>query len=198
MREERRSSTLPDERECLGILQDAGCPERVIIHCCTVKTLALRIAELCGADHDLVSSGALLHDLGRCRDMGMRHAVIGAEMAEALGLSDELVEIIRRHIGAGIDEEEAEEMGLPPVDYFPRTLEQKVVAHADNLTWDNRLVPCRVTVEKLISRSRYRGAERIEMLHMELSELCGQDLDTLVASLGSHPEAEGPCQDLER
>ncbi len=196
MREEKRSSTHPNEGECLRILREAGCPERVIVHCCTVRTLAVGIADLCGADRGLVSSGAMLHDLGRCRDMGMRHAVIGAEMAADIGLSEELVEIIRRHIGAGIDAEEAQEMDLPPGDYFPRTLEQKVVAHADNLTSDNRLVPCRATVEKLISRCRYRGAERIEMLHLELSDLCGQDLDLLVASLGSHPELDGPCKDL--
>ena len=198
MKEEKLSSTPPSEEDCLRILQEAGCPERVIIHCCTVKTLAMRIAELCGADPGLVSSGALLHDLGRCRDMGMRHAVVGAEMAADMGLPEELVEIIRRHIGAGIDPEEAQEMGLPPGDYFPRTLEEKVVAHADNLTSDNHLVACRVTVEKLISRSRYRGAERIEMLHMELSETCGTDLDLLVASMGSQPEPEGPCRELER
>ncbi len=198
MREERRSSTHPNEDECLRILQEAGCPDRVIIHCCTVRTLAVRMADLCGADRGLVSSGAMLHDLGRCRDMGMRHAVIGAEMAAELGLPDDLVEVIRRHIGAGIDEEEAKEMGLPPGDYFPRTLEQKVVAHADNLTSDDRLVPCRVTVDKLISRYRYRGAERIEMLHLELSEVCGQDLDVLVASLGSNPDLEGPCEALKR
>ncbi len=198
MIEERRSSTHPNEEECLRLLQDADCPERVMVHCCTVRVMALSMADLCGADRELVSCGALLHDLGRCRDMGMRHAVIGADMAKELGLSDDLAEIIRRHIGAGIDPEEAQELGLPPGDYFPRTLEQKVVAHADNLTSDNRLVSCRVTVDKLISRSRYSGAERIEMLHLELSKLCGQDLDLLVASLGNHPELQGPCKGLER
>lgn len=192
----RRSSTYPNEASCLQMMQEEGCPERVITHCCTVHALAMGIARLCGADEALVSCGALLHDLGRCREMGISHAVVGAEMAEALGLPEEVVEIIRRHIGAGFDEEEVEEMGLPPGDYFPRTLEQKVVAAADNLTSDNRFVPCRFTVEKLISKSRYRGAERVELLHMELSSLCGQDLDDLALSLGMQPELEGPCKDL--
>ena len=42
-------------------------------------------------------------------------------------------EIIKRHIGAGISKEEARALGLPEDDYFPRSLEEKIVAHADNL-----------------------------------------------------------------
>ena len=33
-------STYPTESECLRILKDAGCKRRVIIHCCTVRTVA--------------------------------------------------------------------------------------------------------------------------------------------------------------
>ncbi len=190
------SSTFPDEAGCLRILREEGCSERVVVHCCTVRELALRVASLCGADVPTVSRGALLHDLGRCREMGITHAVVGASIAEGRGLAEELVEIIRRHIGAGIDEEEARELGLPPGDYFPRSLEQKVVAHADNLTSDNRLVPSGRTAEKLRSRGQLRAAERVEGLHSELSALCGRDLDSLVARMGRRPPLTGPCARL--
>ena len=33
-------STYPSESECIRILRDAGCKKRVIIHCCTVRTVA--------------------------------------------------------------------------------------------------------------------------------------------------------------
>ncbi len=190
------SSTFPDDEGCLRILREEDCSERVIIHCCTVRELAVRVAALCGADLATVSSGALLHDLGRCREMGMMHAAVGASMAEDRGLSDELVEIIRRHIGAGIDDEEARALGLPPGDYFPRNLEQKVVAHADNLTSDDRLVPSKATAEKLRSRGQHHAAERVEALHSELTGLCGRDLDSLTARIGRRPPLTGPCARL--
>lgn len=196
MNAEKRSSTYPDDSECLRILRKEGCSKRVMLHCCTVHALAVELARECGADQTLVSCGALLHDLGRCREMGIAHAVVGAEMSRELGLPDELTEIIRRHIGAGLDDDEVVEMGLPAGDYFPRTLEQKVVSAADNLTSDNRLVPCRVTVEKLIAKMRYRGAERVELLHLELSQICGRDLDEMVSALGPYPGMTGPCGEL--
>ena len=33
-------SNYPNESECIGILKNAGCTKRVIIHCCTVRTVA--------------------------------------------------------------------------------------------------------------------------------------------------------------
>lgn len=196
MKEGRLSSTYPDDFTCIRILGEAGCPKRVIVHCCTVREMAVHIADICAADRQLVSAGALLHDLGRCRDMGIRHAIIGATMAEQLGLPEETVEIIRRHIGAGLDEDEARELGLPPGDYIPSTLEEKIVAHADNLTSDNHFVPVQWTVKRLMEKSRYRGAERVVALHNELSSLCGIDLNILVERLGPHPKLSGPCGSL--
>ena len=43
------------------------------------------------------------------------------------------VNITLKHIGAGIPSDEAEILELPPGDYMPCTLEEKIVAHADNL-----------------------------------------------------------------
>ncbi|MBM4236900.1 MAG: HDIG domain-containing protein, partial [Euryarchaeota archaeon] len=72
---------MPSEEECLRILREEGTRPVVIRHCCTVKEVAVRIAERCDADLDLVKAGALLHDIGRSRTHGVGHAVEGARIA---------------------------------------------------------------------------------------------------------------------
>jgi len=188
------SRTYPDEKQCLKILKDSGCSQRVTVHCRTVRAVADVIAErMPDCDRGLVTAGALLHDLGRSRDHSIMHAVVGAEMAEKLGLPQELVEIIRRHTGAGLDEEDVATFGLPGWDYIPRTIEQKIVAAADNLVSDSSLVSHRVPAEKLRGKGAPRGADRIIALHKELSDRVGFDLDLIVEMIGEHP-AEGHPQ----
>ena len=186
-------STYPSEEECLRILRDAGCKKRVIIHCCTVRTVAEEMIRKIDCNRDLVIAGALLHDLGRAKDHSILHAMIGAEMAEDLGLPKEIVEIIRRHTGAGLDQQDIDEMGLPQGDYIQRTIEQKIVAHADNMVSDNAVVSHMHSVDKLLAKGARRGAEKVENLHLELSKLYGEDLDVIVGILGEHPRLVGPC-----
>ena len=186
-------STYPSESECLRILKDAGCKKRVIVHCCTVRTVAGEMMKKIDCDRDLVIAGAMLHDLGRAKDHSILHAMIGADMAEELGLPSEVVEIIRKHTGAGLDQQDIDEMGLPQGDYMPRTIEQKIVAHSDNMVSDNAVVSHMHSVEKLVSKGSRRGAEKIEKLHLELSRLYGEDLDVIVGILGEYPRITGPC-----
>lgn len=186
-------SKIPDEKECIAILKKAGCSPRVIHHCRTVKTVAdIIAARIPDADRRLVVAGALLHDLGRAKDHTILHAVVGAAMAEEMGLSQDIVEIIRRHTGAGLDEQDIEFFGMPPGDYYPRTTEQKIVAEADNLVSDSIIVSHRVPVEKLIRKGAPDGAERIIALHNELSEKVGFDLDLIVQIIGECPLGEPP------
>ena len=191
-------STIPTESECLRILKDAGCKRRVIVHCCTVRTVAEEMMKKIDCNRDLVIAGALLHDLGRAKDHSILHAMIGAEMAEELGLPSELVEIIRKHTGAGLDQQDIIEMNLPQGDYIPRTVEEKIVAHSDNMVSDNLVVNHMHSVEKLVMKGSRRGAEKIERLHLELSKLYGEDLDVIVGILGERPRLVGPCGQLIR
>ena len=55
------------------------------------------------------------------------------DYAKRYGYCEDVLNIIERHIGAGITEQEAEKLGLPKKSYVPQTLEEKIVAHADNL-----------------------------------------------------------------
>lgn len=185
------SSTIPSDSRCIEYLEEAGCKRRVIIHCCTVNAVAQEIASrIPGANIELVTAGALLHDIGRSVDHSIMHAYIGSQIAASYGLPQEIVDIIRKHTGAGLDAEDAEEMGLPPADYMPRTIEEKIVAHADNLVSDNRVVDHMHSVSKLRNKGAIRGADRIEALHQELSKLYGEDLDVIPERIGELPDLD--------
>ena len=182
-------STIPTDRQCMDMLVAEGCKKRVVVHCCTVRAVADEIvAGIPDADRDLVVAGALLHDIGRSVDHSIMHAHLGAEIAERRGLPPEIVEIIRKHTGAGLDDQDVEELGIPPGDYMPRTLEEKIVAHADNMVSDNRVVTHDHSVNKLVMKGAFRGADRIEELHMELSDLFGEDLDVIPKRIGEFPK----------
>lgn len=124
--------------EAITLLEETGCAPNVIEHCKEVASLAVEIANKAKAaghnvNPELVEVGALLHDFGRCKTHKIDHAVEGYRLARTRGIEPEISEIIKRHIGAGISKEEARMLGLPEGDYFPRSLEEKIVAHADNL-----------------------------------------------------------------
>lgn len=118
----------------LELLIKENTPENVIAHSKAVCKKALKIAtNFDNADLDLIRKGALLHDIGRSKTHGICHAVEGVKIAERYGYPKEVLNIIERHIGAGITKEEAKSLGLPEKSYIPQSLEEKIVAHADNL-----------------------------------------------------------------
>jgi uncharacterized protein (TIGR00295 family) len=168
---------IPTRDECIAFLAEAGCSESVIEHCKAVEEHALKIAERTDANMGLVRCGALLHDIGRGKTHGIRHAVIGGDMARELGLSEDIAKIIEKHIGAGLTPTEAESLGLPERDYTLSTLEEKIVAHADNLVGEHKIRPVSDVVKRLENRGYPQVAQKVLALHRELSEICGLDLD---------------------
>ncbi len=170
-------AALPSRDECLALLRESGCNERVIAHCKAVSALAVKFARRCGGDVRLVEVGGLLHDLGRCRSHSIVHAVEGAKLASEKNMPDALVSIIERHIGAGITKSEAKELGLPEKDYIPTTLEEKIVSHSDNLMSGVERTSVREAVAYLTREGQAVAAKRMLELHKELSARCGIDLD---------------------
>ena len=171
---------LPTPDECVDILKKQGCPSNVIEHCKAVRDIALKIADCTNADRRLVEVGALLHDIGRSRTHGIEHGIEGAKIAREIGLPESIVRIIERHMGAGISKEEAKKLGLPFKDYIPQTLEEKIVAHADNLIEGNHVQSIKTEIDRQIKKGNYEYANRLRKLHDELSKLCGKDLDKLL------------------
>lgn len=118
----------------LKILKQEETPENVIEHSKAVYKKAMVIAaNFKNADKDFIKKGALLHDIGRSKTHGISHAVEGAKIVKQYGYPEEVQNIVERHIGAGITEEESVKLGLPKKSYIPQTIEEKIVAHADNL-----------------------------------------------------------------
>ena len=118
----------------IELLEKENTPKNVIDHCKAVYLKAMEIAaNFDDVDEELIRKGALLHDIGRSKTHGITHAIEGVEIAKRYGYSQDVLNIIERHIGAGITEEESIELGLPQKSYIPQTLEEKIVAHADNL-----------------------------------------------------------------
>jgi len=172
---------LPTKVEALKLLKDSGVDATVIAHCQTVSALAVKIGKRCPkhVDLKLIEIAGLLHDIGRSTTHGIDHAVEGGKIARKKKLPEEVVRIIERHIGAGLTKEDAVRLTLPKKDYVPETLEEKIVAHADNLLSGTQKVPVAQTISGLIRKHEEEGAKRILSLHKELSELCGIDLDMI-------------------
>ncbi len=122
------------------VLIKAGCSRDVVAHCGTVSRTAVSIAErlTVPVDRELIRFGGLFHDIGRSKTHGIEHALAGVEIARILGFSTALINIIERHIGAGITASEAVRLGLPEKDYLPVTMEEKIVSYADNLVSGTR------------------------------------------------------------
>lgn len=170
---------MPTPKECINYLKNSGCSEEVIRHCRAVRNVAIRIAKKANADVNLVEAGALLHDIGRSKTHDIRHAVEGVKIAKELGLPDIIINIIKRHIGAGLESEEAELLGLPAKDYIPETLEEKIVCHADSLIDNNRKQNIEKTIEKALLEGHKEYARRLVSLHKELSDICGIDVNNI-------------------
>lgn len=153
--------------EAWKLFDGAGCPPWVKAHTQCVHALAVRIAEALGADVEMVSSGAILHDVGRGITQDPTHAYLGSQWLESKGVPEPIVRIIARHTGAGLTEEDAKSLGLPHA-LMPETLEEKIVAHADNMFSGSKPL----TLDGLQRKYEAKGLDsawlRIEALHQEL------------------------------
>ena len=153
------------------MLREAGCSQKVITHCRAVTEVALEYAlrnPLVSAD--LLLEGAMLHDIGRGASHTILHAQYGADLLRARGIKEVIARIVECHTGAGLTADECTLLRLSPRDCVPRTTEEKIVTHADNLV-DGRK---RVTIEESIGsaihlpgkvrKRMYRLAQDVELL----------------------------------
>jgi uncharacterized protein len=177
------SERLPSREQALKFLRQSGCRQNVIRHVEAVAELACEIAEASkergyNVDVRLVETGALLHDIGRSKTHTVHHAVVGAEIARSLGLPEQVVSIIKKHVGGGIVAREAKKLGWPKGVYVPQTIEEKIVCYADKLVEGSRRIPINKTVERFEQELPRSAVERIWKLHEEMLTLVG-DCDCL-------------------
>jgi len=154
------------EEDCIALLRRAGCSDDVVAHCCAVRDLALAYADGI-ADRDLIEAGALLHDIGRGVTHDLHHAEAGGAICRAFGLDERIERIVERHIGAGLTADECSLLCLAPRDCMPATLEEKIVAHADNLVKGIRAITMEERMMHAIALPR-RQRKRIRRLGLEM------------------------------
>lgn len=184
---------VPSERgkvvryDCRAILSRVGCDPLVIAHSEKVRDLAMEMARRIqrngtAVDMEAVEAGALLHDVGRAQTHDIMHIVEGERIAKQYGIPENIQRIIRNHAGAGIEREEAQKLGLPDGEYVPRTVEEMIVAHADNLTGirHRNLSEAYALFRRKAGK---RAAERVKALHEHLSILAGVDIDDIVEEM---------------
>jgi len=170
---------LPSREQAIKLLAENDVPPQVIDHCLSVADYALELAKkLRTQNHkvnlELVEAGALLHDLGRSKTNTVDHSVVGAQIAQTLNLPQSIVDIIKRHVGAGITEAEADAMGWPKDIYVPQSLEEKVVCYADKRIYNGEVVPIETEILQLRRSGKEAAAERVRSLHEEITTLLGE------------------------
>jgi uncharacterized protein (TIGR00295 family) len=133
-------------------------------------------------DRSVVSAGALLHDVGRSVTQDVRHASVGAELLRADGpgaWDPRVVLCVERHTGGGIDAQEAKALALPVKDYTPRSLEERIVCHADNLYSGERRLALADLQAKYDAKGLPAAFAKIRRLHEGLCAELGADLEGL-------------------
>jgi uncharacterized protein len=165
---------MPDisDKNYEDLLREAGCSEKVITHCRAVRDVAVEYAErnpLVAVD--LVREGAMLHDIARGASHTILHAQQGADLLRAQGISEEVARIVECHTGAGLTADECTMLRLSPRDCMPRTTEEKIVTHADNLVEGKK----RVNIDESIASAIHlpkKARRRIYHLAQEVELLC--------------------------
>lgn len=188
-------SQIPSERKCLEILRESGCSGIVIRHCCVVRSTAALLAERSKANVRLVIAGALLHDVGRSRTHGIAHVTASVDIARSWKVPESIVRIIQRHIGAGLTSEEAQALALPPGEYMPETIEEKIVCHSDNLIDGENIISIEDAIDHFESKGLHITAERLIVMSDEIEAIVGERPDILLRKTDPLTRLKGPCTD---
>jgi uncharacterized protein len=154
------------------LLREAGCGSNVVDHCRAVTKYALDLAgENRLIDRVLLEAGAMLHDIGRGTTHSIRHAQIGSDICCNKGISDMVARIVECHTGAGLSADECTILGLLPRNCIPRSAEERIVAHADNVIKGKE----NVTVDEMLGSAihlKKKIRRRMYHLALDVENLC--------------------------
>ncbi len=176
---DKQEEILPDREFVLDLLKILKIPLSVRRHSEKVADKAIQIANKlknAQVNMNLIEIGALLHDIGRTKTHGFKHALIGGKILRQRGFSEKLARICETHILGGLDIEDAKSVGLPEKNYLPETLEEKIVCLADKLIAGRR----EVTIEERFENwfRKYgrttilqKAKKRIEQIQKEIENL---------------------------
>ena len=128
-------------------------------------------------DVNVVIAGALLHELGTIRSSGIGYIAQGVQLAEMLLLDLRVVEVIRRHKGAGIGWGDAKLIGFPLPLLVPIELEEQIVSLADLQVRGNHRYYTSDILRKMSASGRWDYVNGVKALQWRLSHLAGRDID---------------------
>ena len=176
---DKKEEILPDRDWAINLLRMLKIQPSVRRHSEKVADKALEIANKITkveVDKNLIEIGALLHDIGRTKTHGFKHALIGGKILREKGFSDKLAKICETHILGGLDVEDAKRFGLPEKDFLPVSLEEKIICLADKHMAGTR----EVTIKERFNRwfQKYgksqillKSMKRIEEIQNEIESL---------------------------
>ena len=170
---------LPSSDFAFDLLKELKVPYNIRRHSLKVADKALDIADEIKSkeiDMNLIEVGGLLHDIGRSKTHGFKHALIGAKIIRERGLSERLARICETHILGGLDKEDAKQVGLPEKDFLPLTLEEKIICLADKFMAGTKEVSIEQRFEKWFNKYGKtqiltKAKERIENIQKEIEDL---------------------------
>jgi uncharacterized protein (TIGR00295 family) len=176
---------IPSAQQALALHKKYGSNDRTVSHCQACAKISKALAERAvqlrhPVNVEAVMAGALLHDIGRSQTQTVAHGYVGAGILEKEGVDPVVVEIVRRHVGAGISPEEAVPLGFPPGDYIPRTLEQKIVGFADKMLDGDRARPFEEEVKRFVKKGH--DVQRLRRLKEDVDAAVGEDAEALALS----------------
>jgi uncharacterized protein (TIGR00295 family) len=176
---------IPNAQQALALHKKYGSNERTVAHCQASARISSLLSEKAAeqghnVNQDATIAGALLHDIGRSGTQLVGHGYVGAEILEREGVDAVVVEIVRRHVGAGISAEEAVALGFPAGDYIPKSLEEKIVCFADKMLDGDKARPFEEEVKRFVRKGH--DVKRLRKLKEDVDAAVGADAEKLVLS----------------
>jgi len=176
---DKEEEILPDREFVLDLLKTLKIPLSIRRHSEKVADKAIEIAgkiKKTQVDMNLVEIGALLHDIGRTKTHGFKHALIGGKIIRQRGFSEKLARICETHILGGLDKEDAKRFRLPIKNYIPTTLEEKIICLADKHMAGTREVSIQERFNRWFhkygrSKILIKSKKRIEKIQKEIERL---------------------------
>jgi uncharacterized protein (TIGR00295 family) len=174
---------IPSAQEALALHRRYRSNDRIVSHCQACAKICKVLSERAiqqgrPVNEEATIAGALLHDIGRSQTQTVDHGHVGAGILEREGVDPVVVEIVRRHVGAGISPEEATSLGFPPGDYIPKTIEQKIVCFADKLLDGDKARPFEEEVKRFVKKGH--DVPRLRRLKEDVDAAVGADAEKLV------------------
>ncbi|BAP60156.1 HDIG domain-containing metalloprotein [Methanococcus maripaludis] len=173
----KKMQEIPNFNEYLTFLTER-CEKNVVLHSIAVADYVYEFGikllnKKYDFDLDTAVLGAILHDIGRSKSHNIDHGIIGSEILLKNNFNEKYAKIAERHIGAGISIKETEDLNLPKKDYIPKTLEEKVIANADNLVSGHIRVDIGFVIDKFKKRTNNEVSNKVYALYLEINKLIG-------------------------